>query len=55
MVNLKYGYGGRMIEAIASPIIEPDTEPKTTFTGINHLQIQFELCYYSSIKKNISI
>lgn len=41
MVNLKYGYGGRMIEATTSPIIDPEIEPKITFIGINHLQIQF--------------
>jgi hypothetical protein len=37
-VNLKYGYGGLMIDATTNPIKEPDTAPTTIFTGIYHLQ-----------------
>jgi len=38
IVNLKYGYGGLMIDATTKPIKEPDTAPTTIFTGIYHLQ-----------------
>lgn len=38
MVNLKYGYGGRTIEAITKPINEPEIVPRTTLIGMNHLK-----------------
>jgi hypothetical protein len=38
IVNLKYGYGGLMIDATTKPIKEPDTAPTIIFTGIYHLQ-----------------
>lgn len=38
IVNLKKGYGGRTTLATRKPINEPDMAPRTTFTGINHLQ-----------------
>jgi len=38
IVNLKYGYGGLMIDATTKPIKEPDAAPTTIFSGIYHLQ-----------------
>lgn len=37
MVNLKYGYGGRMMEATIRPIKDPDKVARTTLKGMNHL------------------
>lgn len=40
MVNLKYGYGGRTIDATINPIMEPLMVARITFAGINHLQME---------------
>lgn len=45
------------MDAVINPIIEPDMLPRTTFTGINHLQkdkllrIQISRLYYGVMKK----
>lgn len=40
MVNLKYGYGGRTMDATINPITEPLMVARITLAGINHLQIE---------------